>query len=121
MTVVTPSAATAPAESASRSRYAGRLGVWLVALLGLAGLYGVSFRGYPIIDRKHSVLADADAANFKLLIEEFGFSHRFGNEYQAHKRAIGDNAQKHKIHHILYAAVAHPVYLGLRGTTLGSF
>ncbi|MEO8449065.1 MAG: hypothetical protein ABI647_04700 [Gemmatimonadota bacterium] len=98
----------------SRMRFRARLAIGLVALLAVGTIYATSFSNYPIIDRKHSVLADADAANFKLVVEEFGLAHRFGNEYQAHNRRIEDNAQKHKIHHILYAVVAHPIYLGLR-------
>lgn len=88
--------------------------LWLL-LLPLAVLYGLSFRDLPIIDRKHSVLADADAANFKLLVEQFGLSRKMGDEYDAVHRGIGDNAQKHKIHHILYAMAARPVYLAARG------
>jgi hypothetical protein len=75
----------------------------------------MSFRHYSIIDRKHSVLADADASNFKMLVEEFGFSRRLGDQYNAHNRGIGDNAEKHKIHHVLYAMVAHPIYRVARG------
>lgn len=90
-----------------------RLVGWLL-LLPLFALYALSFRDVPIIDRKHSVLADADAANFKLLVENFGLSRKMGDEYNAVNRGIGDNAQKHKIHHVLYAITARPVYLALR-------
>ena len=98
--------------SAARKALGFRI-LW-VLLLPLGVLYGLSFRNYGIIDRKHSVLADADASNFKMLVEEFGFRRRLGNEYNAINRGIGDNAEKHKIHHVLYAMVAHPIYLTAR-------
>lgn len=98
--------------------------LWLAGVVGLLLLflcYSVSFRSFPIIDRQHSVLADADAANFKLLVEDFGLGTRFGDERNAIHRGLGDTAQKHKIHHLLYAMVGHQVYLVLRAayTLLG--
>lgn len=97
----------------------GRAGIWAAALTGLVFLWSWSFSSFPVIDRKHSVLADADAANFKLLLEEFRLDRKFGNEYNAQHRSVGDNAQKHKIHHLLYPLIGHPVSLAARAAWAG--
>lgn len=110
---VQPAAGTAPPQTPS-PRTRGRLWHLLILLPVAAVVYAASFRDLPIIDRQHSVLADADAANFKLLVERFGLSRQLGDPYDAVDRSVEDNAQKHKIHHVLYAIVAHPLYLGLR-------
>jgi hypothetical protein len=96
-----------------------RLAAWFAALGAGAALWSWSFSSFPGIDRKHSVLADADAANFKVLLEEFRLDRKFGNEYNAQQRSVGDNAQKHKIHHLLYPLVGHPVYLAARAAWAG--
>ena len=83
---------------------------WLL-LFPLAFLiYSASFQDVKIIREKHSVLGDADSANFFLLIEDFHLSKKYGDEYKVTGRNLGDNAQKHKIHHVLYAIVASAVY-----------
>jgi len=76
--------------------------------------YAGSFSTFPIIEEKHSVLADADAANFVLLVREFDLGKRFGDEYRNSERTPGDVAQKHKIHHVLYAIIGSGVYTVLR-------
>lgn len=86
-----------------------------VALLPVAFVvYASSFHSFPVLDRKHSVLGDADAANFVLIVRDFSLTHRFGNEYARAPRTVGDNAQKHKIHHVVYGVVGNGVYRVLR-------
>jgi hypothetical protein len=74
------------------------------------GVYAASFAGIPVLERRHSVLGDADAANFAVLLRGFRLDRRYGNEYQAQGRGLGDNAQKHKIHHVLYALAGGLAY-----------
>lgn len=82
-----------------------------IVLLPLAlFLYATSFNDLPIIERKHSVLGDADASNYALLLRNFELDKKMGNEWNAHHRSIGDNAQKHKLHHIDYAIVGSAIY-----------
>ncbi|HET7230260.1 MAG TPA: hypothetical protein VFJ16_09670 [Longimicrobium sp.] len=83
---------------------------WLLLLPFAFVAYAASFAGVPVIERRHSVLGDADAANFAVLLRDFRLGHRYGNEYAAQHRGLGDNAQKHKIHHVLYAAVGGAAY-----------
>ena len=83
---------------------------WLLLLPVAFAVYSTSFAGVPVIERRHSVLGDADAANFAVLLRDFRLGHRYGNEYAAQHRGLGDNAQKHKIHHVLYAAVGGALY-----------
>jgi hypothetical protein len=83
---------------------------WMLLLPVVFAVLSVSFAGFPVIERTHSVLGDADAANFALLLRDFSLGHKYGNEYQAHHRGLGDNAQKHKIHHVLYAIAGGAVY-----------
>jgi hypothetical protein len=80
----------------------------------LVVLYAASFQDIPIIERKHSVLGDADAANYVLLLREFGLSRKLGDEWVAENRSLGDNAQKHKIHHVLYAITGTAIYRAAR-------
>ncbi|HEU0054787.1 MAG TPA: hypothetical protein VFQ39_16485, partial [Longimicrobium sp.] len=98
----------------------GRAWLLLLLLPVAFAVYAGSFSAFPVIERTHSVLGDADAANFAVLLRDFDLGHRYGNEYAAQHRGLGDNAQKHKIHHVLYALagsavhrVAAPVYRAL--------
>jgi hypothetical protein len=76
-----------------------------VAMLALAFVvYAASFSDLPVIERRHSVLGDADAANYAVLLRGFSLAGKMGNEYNTVHRSLGDNAQKHKVHHVLYAA-----------------
>jgi hypothetical protein len=93
---------------------------WIVLLPLCFAVYATSFAGIPVLERRHSVLGDADAANFAVLLRDFSLSRKYGNEYASVGRTLGDNAQKHKIHHVAYAAVggtayrlARPVYRAL--------
>ena len=119
-TSLSPAVASRAAPAAARLRD-GRRVVALAPLLGMALLvacaftaYSRSFASIPIIERRHSVLGDADAANFALLLRDFSLRRTYGNPYQAHNRSLGDNAQKHKIHHLLYAMVGGPLDAALR-------
>lgn len=87
---------------------------WAILLTIVFFTYAGSFSNIPIIEEKHSVLADSDAANFALLVREFGFSKRFGDEYKTAQRTEGDVAQKHKIHHVLYAITASGIFTALQ-------
>jgi len=99
-----------PAAAGSRTGGpgAGRVPAWLrgrgwLLLLPLCFLvYANSFNDLPIIDREHSVLGDADAANFRLLLEDFSLTRIYGDPYNTVNRGIGDIAQKHKVHHVTY-------------------
>lgn len=84
-------------------------------------VYSISFNDRPIIDRRHSVLAEADAANFALLVRDFSLTRVYGDPYNTDQRSLGDTAQKHKIHHVLYAMVAGYSYKLVRAgyATLG--
>ncbi|HEX7122460.1 MAG TPA: hypothetical protein VF178_08850 [Gemmatimonadaceae bacterium] len=96
---------------------------WAVPCLALVFFgYSHSFNTFPILERQHSVLADADAAPFAILLRDFSPTRKYGNEYNTHERSIRDIAQKHKTHHFLYAAVGGTLYRGLHGAyaTLGA-
>lgn len=106
--------AAAPSGSTHSPANTGRLSFGLIALFALVPLcflvYATSFRGIPVLEREHSVLADADAANFALIISDFAMDKRYGDEYNTVGRSIGDIAQKHKIHHVAYGAVGEGLY-----------
>ncbi|MBL8986056.1 MAG: hypothetical protein JNJ80_07285 [Gemmatimonadetes bacterium] len=76
-------------------------------------VYANSFSSYPVLEQRHSVLGDADAAAFVPLVRDFELTRPAGDEYRVKGRTINDVAQKHKIHHLMYAAVAHGVYRGI--------
>lgn len=103
----TPSIAASPRTAAAGGTLASaRRHLWLLVLPIAFVTYAASFNDRPIIDEKHSVLAEADAANFALLIREFSLTRIYGDPFNTDQRSIGDNAQKHKIHHTLYAILA---------------
>mgnify|MGYP006146562673 CR=1 FL=1 len=76
-------------------------------------VYASSFSAVPVIEARHSVLGDADAANYVLLLREWSLARRYGDPYTASGRGIGDNAQKHKIHHVLYGMVGGAAHAAL--------
>ena len=76
-------------------------------------VYAGSFNSFAIIEKKYDVLADADSANFIILIRDFHLAKKYGDEYNTKNRSLGDIAQKHKIHHVLYAFVSSLIYKGL--------
>ncbi|MCI0525908.1 MAG: hypothetical protein L0Y56_00440, partial [Nitrospira sp.] len=88
----------------------GRQRFWIVLLPIAFLVYSLSFSDIAIIKQRHSVLGDADAANFMILIEDFNLSEKYGNEYNTENRSLGDIAQKHKVHHVLYAIVGSIIY-----------
>jgi hypothetical protein len=83
---------------------------WILIVPFAFLVYSTSFKDVRIIKEKHSVLGDADSANFLILMEDFQLSKKYGNEYNTKGRSLGDNAQKHKIHHVLYAIAASAIY-----------
>jgi hypothetical protein len=83
---------------------------WLPVLIVAVLVYATSFASIPVVERQHSVLGDADAANYVLLLKQFRFDQPVGDQWNARNRSIADNAQKHKLHHLFYAAVGHGVY-----------
>ncbi len=107
-----PRAAPTGSGDAGRSRSLG-LAAWLpalaIAVLAFA-IYSSSFHSFPVIDRRHSVLADADAANFVVVVRDFDLGEKLGDPYNERNRSVGDIAQKHKIHHVLYGMVGHALY-----------
>ena len=102
-----PSGAAAPAGAvlpAARARGPGwRARLWIALLPAAFAVYAASFHSVAVVERRHSVLGDADAANYVELLRGFDLSRRYGDAYNAHGRSVGDNAQKHKVHHVLYA------------------
>ena len=90
--------------SAPRPRAGGwRARLWIALLPVAFAVYAASFHSLPVVERRHSVLGDADAANYVALLRDFRLSRRYGDAYNADGRSVGDNAQKHKVHHVLYA------------------
>lgn len=88
---------------------------WSIGGLVLVFLvYSHSFNRFPILERQHSVLAEADAAPFAILLEDFSPTRKFGNEYNTDHRSIRDIAQKHKTHHFLYALTGGLLFQILR-------
>ncbi len=79
---------------------------WLIVLPLFFVIYATSFNRYEILEKKHSVLAEADTAAFDVLIKDFDPAKKYGDEYRLGDRQLGDVAQKHKIHHTLYFYVA---------------
>lgn len=94
-------------ERRSWGAYAG-LAAWFALFL----LYSISFNSYDVVREEHSVLGDADASNYIYLFENFQLSRVYGDPYThtSEGRSIGDNAQKHKVHHILYVVVAAGIH-----------
>ncbi|MEO6667645.1 MAG: hypothetical protein ABIO65_12860 [Nitrospiria bacterium] len=89
--------------------------LWIIILPVAFLVYATSFSGIPILEQRHSVLAEADSASFRLLIQEFDLSRQYGDQYNMDHRSLGDIAQKHKIHHALYVIVASLIYHGFAG------
>jgi len=86
----------------------------LAVIVALATfVYAKSFSQFPVLEQRHSVLGDADAAAFVPLVRDFELTRPAGDEYRVQGRTINDVAQKHKIHHLMYAAVAHGLYRGI--------
>jgi hypothetical protein len=83
---------------------------WLLFLFTVVFVYAVSFSDVPVIASKYDVLADADAASFILLLKNFQFDEQLGNPWNTQNRSVADAAQKHKIHHVIYAAFGHAIY-----------
>src|SRR6266545_4908822 len=84
--------------------------IW-IAIFPLAFLlYSNSFNTFPILEEKHSVLAEADTAAFMIPISDFQMGKRYGDEYNRIYRGLPDVAQKHKIHHTLYVIMAGMLY-----------
>jgi hypothetical protein len=84
---------------------------FLIPAIFLASLivYSVSFNHFAVLSEK-SVLAQADSVYFQILIQDFHLSKKYGNEYTIKGRSDYDRAQKHKIHHVLYAIFASALY-----------
>lgn len=82
----------------------------LFFLLGVFLLYSNSFNTFRILERKHSVLGEADSAAFIMIMQDFHLDKKYGELYKTEKRELGDVAQKHKIHHTLYVITASLIY-----------
>lgn len=84
--------------------------LWILFLAAAFFVYSHAFSSFRILEKKTSILGDADSANFSILIKDFHLSQKYGNEYNTLNRSPGDIAQKHKIHHILYVFCASIIY-----------
>lgn len=82
----------------------------LLFLIGVFLLYSNSFNTFPILERKHSVLGEADSAAFIMIMQDFHLDKKYGELYKTEKRELGDVAQKHMIHHTLYIITASLIY-----------
>lgn len=83
---------------------------WLLVVPVAFVVYALSFDDFPILEKKHSVLAETDSACFTLMIRDFHMTKQYGDPYERVNRGVGDVAQKHKTHHVLYLLVAAPLY-----------
>jgi hypothetical protein len=92
-----------------------RIALAATALALLFVVYGHSFNTFPILERRHSVLAEADAAAFAVLHTEFALTRHYGDEYRPSGRTSHDIAQKHKTHHFLYFVVGGVLYEAIAG------
>jgi hypothetical protein len=86
--------------------------MWIVILPIAFLIYSNSFNNFGILEQKYDVLADADSAAFIMLIKDFHLAKKYGDEYNTNNRGLGDVAEKHKTHHILYVMVASHIYSG---------
>lgn len=84
--------------------------LWIVIFPAAFLLYSNSFNTFPILEQKHSVLAEADSAAFMIPIRDFHLDKKYGDEYNLKNRGLEDVAQKHKIHHTLYVITAGIIY-----------
>jgi hypothetical protein len=82
----------------------------LLFLVGVFLLYSNSFNTFRILERKHSVLGEADSAAFIMIMQDFHLDKKYGEVYKTGNRELGDVAQKHKIHHPLYIITASLIY-----------
>jgi hypothetical protein len=96
------------------ARRAATAWLWLLLLPVVLIVYAASFSTFPIIEREHSILGDADAANYVLLLQTFRIDRKLGNEWNPANRTVGDIAQKHKVHHVVYAVAGSALYRVLR-------
>ena len=86
----------------------------LVLIALVLGLYPLAFSQYPVIEREHSILGDADAANYVYLLRNFAIDQQIGDEWNRENRSVADIAQKHKVHHVLYAVAGTGIYRAAR-------
>jgi hypothetical protein len=86
---------------------------WLIILPLAFLVYVGSFNSFPILEKKHSILGEADSAAFIVLITDFSLTKQYGDPYRLKGRTLEDIAQKHKIHHILYVMAASFLYQAL--------
>jgi len=84
--------------------------IWLLVLPVAFTVYSASFQDFPVLERRHSILAEADSACFILMMRDFHLEKQYGDPYNKVDRGLGDVAQKHKTHHVLYLLVASPLY-----------
>ena len=83
---------------------------WFIILPIAFLIYYNSFRGFPALEKDHSILGESDAAAFMVLITDFSLEKQYGDPYRLEGRRLEDVAQKHKLHHILYVMVASVLY-----------
>ena len=84
--------------------------IWLIVLCTAVFVYAVSFASFSVIENKHDVLADADTSEYVFLLKNFRIDKQIGNPWKVQHRSTADTAQKHKVHHVVYAAVGHAGY-----------
>jgi hypothetical protein len=87
---------------------------WVLLPIVLFFVYSASFSGYPVVEENVSAVGEADAASYSRIFRDFTLRHQFGNPYNLKGRTTADVAQKHKIHHVLSAALGRVLYEGFR-------
>ena len=84
---------------------------WLLVPFAFFWVYLLSFSAFPAaIESKVSVVGEADAASYSLLYREFELGRPIGNPFNLDNRSIADVAQKHKLHHVLSAALGRGLH-----------
>jgi len=111
---VTPLAADVPrkADAALEGGRRRRERWWLLLPLVFI-VYSISFVGLPVLEQRYDALGDGDTAAMIPVIEDFGLGTTYGDPYRTEGRSVADVAQKHKIHHVPYLAIAAGLYAGL--------
>jgi hypothetical protein len=108
----THAATQSPVETTGTVR-ARRARWWLLLPVALV-TYAVSFSQYPVLEERYDVLGDGDTGAFAHVISDFSFTKTYGDPYRIEGRSTADVAQKHKVHHLPYIAVAAGIFEVLR-------
>ena len=95
------------APEGTRATAGAELVAWLLIAAAMLAVYARTFSAFPVIERKVSVVGEADAASYIRLWRGFRLDQPIGNAYAIEGRTLDDVAEKHRLHHPVSAATGY--------------